>query len=166
MQQFIQHYSETPDIGLVVLLFVLDDFGRQVLLGPAHRVPLVIVVAERRAEAKVAQFDLPCLTEQDILGLDVSMYQIFRVNKLHCLAHLVINLQGGSLIKVPPLHKLEQVGVQSLQEYIQLAFVLKGAEQRHDVRMDKGLLQLDLASERDLVSLVGLGVVDLVSGPL
>ena len=57
------------------MAFATDDFGRHVLDRAAERVGLLVarVLVVLLAQAEIGQFDVAIATEQDILGLQITI---------------------------------------------------------------------------------------------
>ena len=59
---------------LPIISALLDDFWRHPVGGPNEGVPLAHGVAQLCCHAKVSNLDLPCLCQQNVAALDVSVH--------------------------------------------------------------------------------------------
>lgn len=82
---FVEEHAEGPPVDGLAMAFIQQDFGREVLGGSAQSVSSALTVL---GEAEVRQFQIPGFIDQNILGFQISVNDVLRVQVLEHQAHL------------------------------------------------------------------------------
>jgi len=109
VDKLIEQDSERPDIKSVVVSLVLNHFWSHVLQSSTKCISLLTVI-RLHAPTKVADLDNIPLLDQNILWLDIPMYQPLLVEVINTRTHLDEEIEGGVLREVPLVpDQVEQV---------------------------------------------------------
>lgn len=67
---------EAEPVSRTVVAPALDDLGRDVLGGPAHGVGHLVLAEADLRQAEICQLDVAVLVDENVLGLQVAVYDI------------------------------------------------------------------------------------------
>lgn len=105
---FINDTAHTPNICFGRVKFLVNDFGRQIIRSPCHSLTLLPCWRENFRDAKVSNFDVEILVDENILRFNVPVEDLFTVNELNSQNQLEKPSDDEILIKmlVFGLHEL------------------------------------------------------------
>ena len=87
VQYLVHQHAQAPHVDLLAVAPVAHDLGAHVLVGPADGLlPLLLLQPARPPE--VAKLDVEVGVENDVLGFDVAVDDVFRVDVLDGLGGL------------------------------------------------------------------------------
>lgn len=72
-QHFIQNASQTPNVTLLIIGFLLADLRREVVRSANGSLRFVVSVLEHSGNAKVSNLDLVLAGQEDVLRLQISV---------------------------------------------------------------------------------------------
>ena len=147
------------------MVTTLDHLGREVVESPAERRPPV--ARSVHTPPKVADFQFTIEPEEEVLGLDVAVNDMLRVEVTERVCHLVDVARRALLGEASVLRELlvELALARELQHKEDALLVVEVAVEAHDVRVPQVLLNLDLAPNLLLdARLHDLGLVERLHG--
>lgn len=96
----IEEHSKGPDVSLKTVLLVLDDLWSEVVWGSNHSFGLRLGVTENSGDTEVTKLDHTACSEEDILGLKITMQYFSIVNMFKSQAYLSKPVQDMILVPV------------------------------------------------------------------
>ena len=78
----VKHAAEGPDVGLVVVRLVFEDFRAHVVRRPNARAGKVHGALEHLGDPEVSQHQPPVAQQKDVLRLQVAVQHSFLVHVL------------------------------------------------------------------------------------
>mmetsp|Transcript_12027 Transcript_12027/g.30948 ORF Transcript_12027/g.30948 Transcript_12027/m.30948 type:complete len:209 (+) Transcript_12027:209-835(+) len=146
-QELVAQHPERPQVDVAVVRLALDHLGREVVERAAERGP-----ARRRCmhrPTKIGNLQLPLESQQEVLGLDVTVDHVFLVDVSQRLAEL-LDVESGARFR-EPRHRL-QLFVQLpprgvFKDEIHSGLVVEVRVQPEDVWMPQMGLVLDFPPE-------------------
>jgi len=88
------HDAEGPDVDFRAVFFLLDDLRRHPVGCTDHGGTLGTLLCQLGAEAKIGNLDISSGREKDVVGLDVSMDDVLRVEVDESLASLCMRVSN------------------------------------------------------------------------
>lgn len=145
-QHLVQNDSQRPDVRPYVVDESLEHFWRHVDGRPDHGLRHVTLLQQLLAEPEIGQLDHP-VVEEDIGGLEVSMQNVFGMQRLEGIPQLVENLD--SFLLVEPALGLDVLSQRSTVTELIDEIVVVGSTEHLDELDDVGMA--DLGQNGDLV---------------
>jgi len=96
-----QNYTESEQVHILTLVRVsYDNLGRHEGYGTDHGLQLTLAVAalQRRSDSEVRDLDIVIFVQKDILRLEVTVSQAFRVDIVNYLEHL-LEVEAADLLR-------------------------------------------------------------------
>lgn len=162
--EFVEHVSEGEDVDLVVVGFLLEEFGGHVRGGAPELVEALVGALLQSGESEVAEFETVSVVEEDVVGLDVAVDVARKVDVEEGLGEL--SGDGEALFLLEGRLTLVQHLVES-QGHV-LRQNAQGLRRRHDphdlddVRVTQHRQRLDLRGHLVQQVVRHVGVEDLL----
>lgn len=86
--ELVQNDAQGPHVVLGVVGSVEADLGGEVVWGTDAGASLCECAGEGFADAEVTDLDVVVASEEDVLGLDIAVHDVVRVNVEQCQEHL------------------------------------------------------------------------------
>lgn len=143
VKHFVEQHSETPNVHLVVLDVLVQNFGRQVFLGSTESLPHE-PVSEGGAETEIAELDIVGFGEQNILGLDISVHDLLLMQVTKGRDDLREGLEDSFFGEPLESHELPEISAfDEVQQNEELVFRTNGRMHFDDVWVGKSGLNLN-----------------------
>ena len=85
---FVQNATKGPNIGLLIVRFLLANFWTQVVRSTNCGLGAIVGVLEHTGNPKISNFYLSVLGHEDVLCFKVSVQDFTIMNVLYCECHL------------------------------------------------------------------------------
>ena len=84
----VENASETPNIRLLVVRLFLADLRREIVGSADGSIGAVVGVLQYSGDAEVSNLDVSLRSEEDVLGFQIAMQDLFVMDVIHCQGHL------------------------------------------------------------------------------
>lgn len=131
VKQFVEENSDAPNVHLVCLVFGEQDFWGKIVVSAAFGRSLDFATSQVESEfcreSEINQLEFLAIGDEDILGLDISVDDAFRVNVRYCFEDLPDEEEGFLLGEVFIFSNVgkELFSLDEFEDEVEVAFVEK-----------------------------------------
>mmetsp|Transcript_6853 Transcript_6853/g.12421 ORF Transcript_6853/g.12421 Transcript_6853/m.12421 type:complete len:232 (-) Transcript_6853:220-915(-) len=136
-RHFVEHAAEAPDVALEVVRLALNDLRRHVVRGADDGLRHFHRPTQHPCDAKVAQFDVAVFGQKDVLGLQVAVEHLRRVDELQTAQNLVDEVLAVVVRqRLSGADDLVQIGVHQLIHHVHVLEALARGGRQDVVYVD------------------------------